>query len=238
MEPIMLARDIMTCTIATVRPDTKLADAANRMVADRISGLPVVDDDGRLMGVVTEGDLLRRCETGTEEQHSAWIDLLLGPGRLANDYVHSHSRTVRDIMTETVISVTENTPLTDIVRLMERHHIKRVPVLRGEALVGLVSRADLVRVLADKLNAASPVGMVDDAAIATALVAELAATKWANSHNVSVAVRGGVVTLEGAIFNEAIRPALRVAAENTPGVRAVEDHMVWVEPVTGTALGA
>jgi CBS domain-containing protein len=238
MEPIMLAQDIMTRTMATVRPDTKLAGAANRMVADHISGLPVVDDEGRLMGVVTEGDLLRRCETGTEKQHSGWIDLLLGPGRLADDYVHSHGRTVRDIMTEAVISVTENTPLSDIVRLMERHHIKRVPVVRGEALVGLVSRADLVRVLAEKMNAASPVGIMGDAAIATALVAEFADAKWANSHNVSVDVHGGVVTLEGAIFNEAIRPALRVAAENTPGVRAVEDHMVWVVPVTGTALGA
>jgi CBS domain-containing protein len=234
----MLAKDVMTRTVATARPEANLAEVAARMVADHISGLPVVDDGGRLMGVITEGDLLRRWETGTETHHAGWIDLLLGPGRLANDYVQSHSRTVRDVMTEAVVSVTEDTPLADVVKLMEKRHIKRVPVLRGEALVGLVSRADLVRALAQKLNARAPAGFISDLAIETALVAELTNSKWANSHNVSVAVRDGVVTLDGVIFNEAIRPALRVAAENTPGVKSVEDHMVWVEPVTGTALGA
>ena len=234
----MLARDVMTRAVATVRPDTNLAEVATRMVADHISGLPVVDDAGRLMGVITEGDLLRRWETGTEAHHAGWIDLLLGPGRLANDYVRSHGRTVRDVMTETVVSVSEDTPLADVVKLMEKRNIKRVPVMRGEALVGLVSRADLVRALAQKLNAAVPAGAVCDTAIETALVAELTNAKWANSHNVTVSAHDGVVTLDGVIFNEAIRPALRVAAENTPGVKAVEDHMVWVEPVTGTALGA
>jgi osmotically-inducible protein OsmY len=134
--------------------------------------------------------------------------------------------------------VTEDTPLDDVVTLMEKRHIKRVPVVRGDALVGLVSRADLVRALAEKLNAPAPAGVVSDEAIETALVAELTNSKWANSHNVTVSVRDGVVSLDGVIFNEAIRPALRVAAENTPGVKSVEDHMAWVEPVTGTALGA
>jgi CBS domain-containing protein len=234
----MLAKDIMTRTVATVRPETNLAEVATRMVTDHISGMPVVDDAGRLMGVITEGDLLRRWETGTETQHAGWIDLLLGPSRLANDYVQSHSRTVRDVMTDTVETVAEDTPLADVVKLMEKRHIKRVPVMRGEALVGLVSRADLVRALAKKLNAPAPAGSVSDEAIETALVAELADSKWANCHNVTVSVRDGVVTLDGVIFNEAIRPALRVAAENTPGVKAVEDHIAWVEPVTGTALGA
>ncbi len=234
----MLAQDVMTRAVGTVRPDTNLAEVARRMVNEHISGLPVVDDHGHLMGIVTEGDLLRRCETGTEKHHSGWFDLLLGPGRLADDYVRSHSRTVRDVMTEAVISVTEDTPLTDVVELMEKHHIKRLPVVRGEALVGLVSRSDFVRMLAEKLNAPAPEGAVSDAAIETALVAELTNAKWANSHNVTVGVHNGVVTLDGVIFNEAIRPALRVAAENTPGVKSVEDHMAWVEPVTGTALGA
>jgi CBS domain-containing protein len=181
---------------------------------------------------------LRRCETDTEARHSGWLDLLLGPGRLASEYVRSHGRTVRDVMTESVISVTEDTPLADIVKLMERRHIKRVPVTRGEALVGLVSRADIVRVLAAKLNATHPGGDVTDAAIETAVTAELAHARWANAHNVTIRVNAGVVTLEGVIFNEAVRPALRVAAENTPGVKEVEDHMVWVEPVTGATLGA
>jgi CBS domain-containing protein len=234
----MLAREIMTKTVATVRPDTNLAEVAKRMVADHISGFPVVDESGQLIGVITEGDLLRRWETGTETQHSGWMDLLLGPGRLAADYVRSHSRTVRDVMTDSVISVTEDTPLADVVKLMEKRNIKRVPVLRGEALVGLVSRADLVRTLAQKLKASASAEPQCDEAIETALVAELTNSKWANSHNVTVSVHDGVVTLDGVIFNEAIRPALRVAAENTRGVKSVEDHMAWVEPVTGTALGA
>ncbi|MEJ0046655.1 MAG: CBS domain-containing protein [Rhodospirillales bacterium] len=175
-----------------MRPDTKIAEVAARMVADRISGLPVVDDDGRLMGIVTEGDLLRRFETGTEKPHSGWLDLLLGPGRLADDYVRSHSRTVRDVMTETVVTVTEDTPLADIVKLIERRHIKRVPVVRGDALVGLVSRADIVRLLAETLKKEQPPQNVSDTAIETALVAELTQAKWANSHNVTVAVRDGV----------------------------------------------
>lgn len=234
----MLAQDVMTRTVATVHPETKLADVAARMVADHISGLPVVDDGGRLVGVVTEGDLLRRYETDTEARHAGWLDLLLGPGRLATEYVRSHGRTVRDVMSDNVVSVAEDTPLTEIVKLMERRHIKRVPVVRGEALVGLVSRADLVRVLAQRLAETPAAGSADDAVIEKAVAGELANAKWANAHNVTIHVSNGVVTLEGVIFNEAVRPALRVAAENTPGVRSVEDHMVWVEPVTGATLGA
>jgi CBS domain-containing protein len=235
----MLAKDVMTRTVATVRPQAKVVDVASRMVADHISGMPVVDDSGRLVGIITEGDLLRRCETDTEKHHGSWLDLLLGPGRLANEYVQSHGRTVRDVMTETVVAVGEETPLADVVKLMEKRHVKRVPVMHGDALVGLVSRADLVRVLAQKLKElAANEAPSDDRAIEQAIVAELNNAKWANAHNVSLSVAKGVVALEGVVFNEAIRPALIVAAENTPGVVSVLDHMVWVEPVTGTALGA
>lgn len=235
----MRAQDIMTRAVSTAHPETPLADIARRMVNERISGLPVVDDAGKLIGVVTEGDLLRRCETGTEATHSRFIDLLLGPGRLATDYVRSHGRRVRDVMTETPITVTEGTSLEDIVRLMEKKHIKRVPVMRGAVLVGLVSRSDLVRALADRLAAPdTATENAGDDTIRDAICAELANARWANAHNVTVAVDRGLVTLDGVIFNEAVRPALRVAAENTPGVRAVEDRMVWVEPVTGATLGA
>ena len=235
----MRAQDIMTRTVTTARPDTKLVDLANRMVAERISGLPVVDAGGKLVGVVTEGDLLRRCETGTEAQHGGFFALFRGPGRLADEYVRSHGRTVADVMTTDVLSVTEDTELADIVDMMIKRHIKRVPVVQGDALVGLVSRADIVRQLATKLNAQQPPAHpVDDATIAHAVRTELANAKWANAHNVIVSVNAGVVSLEGVIFNESIRDALRVAAENTEGVTKVEDHMVWVEPVTGAALGA
>jgi CBS domain-containing protein len=234
----MLAKDVMTRAVLTVGPDASLVEAANRMLDAHISGLPVVDAAGKLVGVLSEGDLLRRAETGTEPRHSGWLELFLGPGRLATEYVHAHARTVHDVMTDTPITVTEDTPLPEIVKLMEKRRIKRVPVLRGEALVGVVSRADIVRLLVEKLSAAPPVAAVSDSAIRDAVGKELSQSKWANAHNVSVLVDNGVVTLEGVLFNEAIRPALRVAAENTAGVRRVEDHMVWVEPVTGAALGA
>ncbi len=234
----MRAQDIMTRTVSTVRPATKLAELANKLVAEHVSGMPVVDDEGKLVGVVTEGDLLRRCETGTEAQHGVWFSLFRGPGRLADEYVRSHGRTVGDVMTQDVISVDENAELTDVVTLMTKRHIKRVPVLRDGKMVGLVSRADLVRVLAAKLNEIPTAENMDDSAIETAASQELGNAKWANAHNVTVHVKDGVCCLEGVIFNESVRDALRVAAENTPGVKAVEDHMVWVEPVTGAALGA
>jgi len=234
----MIAADIMTRTVCTVHPDTTLAELAARMVENHISGMPVVDDAGKLAGVVTEGDLLRRAETGTEPHHNGFMDLILGPGRLATDYVRARGRRVRDVMTANVIAVREDTPLAEVVNLLQKKHIKRVPVTRGEALVGVVSRADLVRLLAGKLAAPGAGAPQDDAHITDAICHELHAARWANAHNVSVAVKDGVVSLEGVIFNEAVRPALRVAAENTAGVKRVEDRMVWVEPVTGAALGA
>jgi len=234
----MRARDIMTRTVSTVRPDTRLAELANRLVAEHVSGMPVVNNDGRVVGVVTEGDLLRRCETGTEEHHGVWFTLFRGPGRLADEYVRSHGRTVKDVMTPDVISVSEDTELSDVVALMTKQGIKRVPVLTDGKLAGLVSRADLVRVLAEKLNEIPVAGAVDDSVIEKTVSQELSDSKWANAHNVIVSCHQGVVSLEGVIFNEAVRDALRVAAENTQGVRSVEDHMVWVEPVTGAALGA
>jgi CBS domain-containing protein len=234
----MLAQDIMTRTVITVRPGTRLVDAVSLLVEKRISGLPVVDDNNHLVGVLTEGDLLRRCEIETQKQHSGWLTLLLGPGHLAGEYVHSKGRTVRDVMTEDPVSVAENTPLADLVTLMEKRHFKRVPVLRGAELVGLVSRSDLVRLLLQKLSAPQDASDTSDAAIRDAVAAELNQTQWANTHNISVSVRDGVVDLTGVLFNEAVRPALRVAAENTPGVKTVNDHLVWVEPVTGAALGS
>jgi CBS domain-containing protein len=233
----MLAQDVMTRAVLTVAPDTKLVDAASRMLEAHISALPVVDEAGKLVGIISEGDLLRRTETGTEAHHAGWVELFLGPGRLATEYVRTHARTVRDVMTETPVTVAEDAPLADVVQLMERRHIKRVPVMRGEKMVGVVSRADLVRLLVRKIGA-TPTAIASDTAIHDAVCNELTQSKWANAHNVCVDVHGGVVTLEGVLFNEALRPALRVAAENTPGVKSVEDRMVWVEPVTGAALGA
>jgi CBS domain-containing protein len=187
--------------------------------------------------MLTEGDLLRRAETGTQRQRPRWLELLLGPGRLANEYVQTHGRKVGEIMTEDVVSVAEDTPLAEIVRLMERHRIKRLPVVHGDTLVGIVSRADLVRALGQLVDK-EPTSASDDDEIRKCVLAELAKTVWAPRVGITVAATDGVVELNGAITNEKEREALRVAAENVRGVKGVRDRLVWVEPVSGTVIGA
>jgi len=195
--------------------------------------LPVADGKTRLVGILTEGDLLRRSELGTAGQRSRWLDLLMS-GRLASEYVRTHTRRVSEIMTRDVVSVAEDTPLTEVVRLMERHRIKRVPVLRDGALIGIVSRADLLRAI-QRLLVAEPKTAASDETIRRHVLDELAQAPWA-PHGLTVDVANGVVTLDGVILDEQKRRALRVAAENVPGVKAVVDHIVWVEPVTGWVI--
>jgi CBS-domain-containing membrane protein len=200
------------------------------MFDHRISGLPVVDGKAGLVGILTEGDLLRRSELGTAGQRPRWLDLLM-TGRLASEYVRTNTRRVSEIMSRDVVSVPEDTPLPEVVRLMERHRIKRVPVLRDAALIGIVSRADLLRALQRLLVAESKTAASDET-IRRHVIDELAQAPWA-PHGLTVDVANGVVTLDGVILDEQKRKALRVAAENVPGVKAVVDHIVWVEPVTG-----
>lgn len=229
--------DVMSRNPITVPAEAGLAEAVRLMFDHRVSGLPVVDAKAGLVGILTEGDLLRRGEIGTAAgQRSRWLDLLMRPGRLASDYVRTHTRRVGEIMSRDVVSVTEDTPLTEIVRLMERHRIKRVPVLRDGALIGIVSRADLLRAL-QRLLVAEPETAASDETIRQHVLAELAQAPWA-PHGLTVDVVNGVVTLDGVILNGQMRGALRVAAENVPGVKAVVDHIVWVEPVSGMIVEA
>jgi predicted transcriptional regulator len=206
------------------------------MLDNRISGLPVIDA-GRLVGILTECDLLRRSETGTERHRPRWLEILMGPGRLADEYVRTHGRKVEEIMTRQPVSVTPDTPLDEIVALMERRRIKRVPVLDGDVPVGIVSRADLLRALARTLEEQQGAAAGDDE-IRERILAELAKVSWVPRDGLAITVVDGVVALDGVILDEKERAALRVAAENVPGVRAVEDRLVWVEPVSGTIIDA
>ena len=226
----MNAGEVMSRNPIAVPAEAGLAEALRLMFDHRISGLPVVDGEAGLVGILTEGDLLRRSELGTAGQRSRWLDLLM-TGRLASEYVRSNTRRVSEIMTRDVVSVAEDTPLTEVVRLMERHRIKRVPVLREGALIGIVSRADLLHAL-QRLLVAEPKTAASDETIRRHVLDELAQAPWA-PHGLTVDVANGVVTLDGVILDEQKRSALRVAAENVPGVKAVVDHIVWVEPVTG-----
>jgi CBS domain-containing protein len=231
----MKAADIMTRDVVSVRPETTLAEAVRLMLARQISGLPVVDGDGRLVGMLTEGDLLRRAETDTERRRARWLELLLGPGRMAEEYVRTHGRRIAEIMTPEVVAVAQEAPLDEVVRLMERHRIKRVPVLRDGALVGIVSRADLLRALSGLLERGEE-GGGGDAVIRERVLAEMTRAAWAPREGITVTVTGGIVALDGVVTDDKERTALRVAAENVPGVKAVRDRLVWVEPVSGTVV--
>ena len=231
----MQARDVMTRGIISVDPNATVLQAARLMLQHHISGLPVVDAAGKLVGVLSEGDFLRRQETGTDRRRSRWLEFLTGPGRMAADYSHSHGRKVAEVMTADVQSVDENTSLEDVVRLMEKHRIKRVPVMRGGALVGIVTRSNLMHAMVSLAHAAPPLAK-GDTAIRERMLAIMQHETWAPLAMTNVVVRDGVVKLWGVIIDERQREALKVAAENIPGVKAVDDHLTLVEPMSGIAI--
>jgi CBS domain-containing protein len=230
----MKASDVMTRKVLTVGPETSVAHAIRLMLDSNVSGLPVLDD-GKVVGIVTEGDLLRRGETGTQRRRPRWLEILMGPGRMADEYVTTHGRKVQEIMTADLVSVAGDTPLEEVVGWMERRRIKRVPVIEGDALVGIVSRLDLLRALLRTIEMEHSEERDDDE-IREQILAELAKAAWAPRDGLSVSVKDGVVDLNGVILEEKEREALRVLVENVPGVRSVEDHLVWVEPVSGTVI--
>jgi CBS domain-containing protein len=233
----MQVKDIMTSKVLSVEANTSVFEAIRSMLQHKISGLPVVSADGALLGIVTEGDFLRRAETATERRRPRWLEFLMGPGRLADDYVHTRTRRVADVMTPDPYTVTESTSLEDVVRIMEKHRIKRLPVLRGKLVVGIVSRANLLHALAS-LAPDAPAPAPTDGAIRERLMAELERQKWAPLGWLNVVVQNGVVELWGTITDERERRALIVAAQNIPGVKDVHDHVVWIEPTSGVVIDA
>lgn len=220
----MNAGDIMTVGAATVRPDDTVGEAARMMLQYQISGLPVVDDNGRLVGIVSETDFLRRSELGTERR-SNWLELLVGSGPQAEAYIRSHGQKVSDVMTRDVVTVRPDAPVREIVELMERHGIKRLPVVEGPKVVGMVSRANLIRILA-RLAESAPPPPANDRQIQSRLRNEIDRLDWAPRAALNIRVENGIVHLWGTIFDERERHALKVAAESIPGVKGVEDHLV------------
>ena len=227
----MNAADLMTSFVVTVSSDATIEYAAQLMLQYRISGLPVTDRDGAVLGIITESDLLRRAETGTEKRHARWVSLLIGPGRLAQEYVHTHGRKVGEVMTERVFTATPRTPLSELVALMETKHVKRLPVVDHGRLVGIVSRADVMAALVGLLSE-EPAGTRTDTEIRKQILEEIDRQPWGPRDSVDAIVTNGVVILKGTITDERERAALCVAAENVPGVKAVHDRLVWVEPVS------
>jgi CBS domain-containing protein len=235
MEMTMKANDVMTPFVISVTPDATVTDAAQIMLETGVSGLPVINSAGKLVGMLTEGDLLRRAETGTEHERPRWLEYILGPGKAAQEFVRVHGRKVAEVMTDDPVSVTRETELEDVVKLMERRRLKRVPVIQGNEVVGIISRANLVAALVTAAKHAPAVAAADRR-IRDEIFSEMKKTTWAPIATVSVSVENGVVTLSGAVFDENTRRALVVLAENVPGVKSVQDEMVWIEPSSGFAV--
>ena len=227
----MIVADIMTHPALAIDPQAPLLQAIRLMTVHRVSGLPVVGPEGQVVGILTEGDLLRRVETGTAGEQPGWLASFLLPGRSAQKYVATHGRRVGDVMTTGVIAVTEDTSLAEAVELMQRHRVRRLPVVRDGRLLGVVSRADLVRQLGEMLAAAAP--STDDGALQQAVVDAMDREPWARGHMVSVAAKDGVVQLDGCLFDMNAREALGVLAESVPGVQRVENRIVCIEPYSG-----
>ena len=221
----MNAADVMVTNVITVGLDACLQDVAHLLLTNRISAVPVVDSDGKVVGIVSEGDLMRRAEAGTGRRRSWWLSLLTGKEGLAAQYVKEHSRKVADVMTRDVITATPDTPLQDIANILEKNSIKRVPIIEDGKMVGLVSRANLLQALAS-LRKQIEGGTPNDTKIRETVVQRLNAEPWLRSSLINVIVQDGTVELWGIVDSPTEKKAVRVAAEETPGVRAVNDNLI------------
>lgn len=230
----MRAHQIMTRSVITTSPDTTILEAAKTMLQHHVSGLPVVDAASKLVGIVSEGDFIRRSEIGTQRKRGRWLKFLLGAGVAATDYVHEHGRKVSEVMTTDPITVVEDATLEQIVTSMETNGVKRLPVVRGGKLVGIVSRANLLQAVASLVREI-PDPTADDDHIRSRVIAAIEKNDW-SPYGLNVIVRDGIVHLSGVITDESSRQAAMVAAENVAGVSKVHDHLCWVDTMSGMYL--
>jgi len=232
----MLVREAMTPNVIGVKESATLAQAIETMLRARISALMVFDERGAVVGVLSEGDLMRRGELGTQGGHPHWLEWFLNNGRLASAYAHTRGRRVGEVMTRDVLSIADDADLSAAVDLMMRRRVKRLPVRRDGKFVGVISRADLLKALYAALpREAAP---KSDDEICAAIRTEIDAQPWAPRASVSVSARNGEVTFEGAITDDRQRAGLRVIAENIAGVKVVHDRLTWIEPNSGFVIPA
>jgi CBS domain-containing protein len=235
-EIFMRAHQIMVRSVITVSPEATILEAANTMLRSHVSGLPVVDATGKLVGVVSEGDFIRRSEIGTQRKRGRWLKFLLGSSVAATDYVHEHGRKVADVMTADPVTIAEDATLEEIVTSMETNGVKRLPVMRDGKLVGIVSRANLLQAVAS-LTREIPDPTADDDHIRSRIIAVLENNDW-SPFGLNVVVRDGIVHLSGVITDEGSRQAAMVAAQNVTGVKKVHDHLCWVDTMSGMYLNS
>ena len=229
----MHAQDVMTTVVATISADATVQDAAKLMLARRVSALPVTDREDRVVGIVSEGDLVRRAELGTARSRSWWLELLTPNRTLATDYVKAHGQKVSELMTRDIVTAKSDTPIADIALMLEENAIKRVPIVDKGRLVGIVSRANLIQALAGKPAEPKAKQKREDSEIRSDALAALADEPW-RPWLVNITVHYGAANLWGVVNTEEARLAAGVAVENVPGVLAVHNHIIvrprnWAE---------
>jgi len=226
----MLAKDIMTTSVVTISPDDSVEDIAKLLVQSGISAVPVVDAGDALLGLVSEGDLMRRQESGTEGHRAWWLNLLTGPQEAAQDFIKTHGRKAEDVMTRNVVTVKEDTSVGEIAQILERRRIKRVPVVRNGKIVGIVSRANLLHGLATHKDSITVTPTADDRTIREAVQALVKREDWISHGSLNVVVAAGVVELWGWVNSEDERKALMTAVREIDGVKDVVDHLGKIAP--------
>jgi CBS domain-containing protein len=232
----MRAHQIMIRPVITVTPETSIVEAANIMLQKHVSGLPVIDATGKLVGIVSEGDFIRRSEIGTQRKRGRWLRFILGPGKSASDFVHEHGRKISEVMTRSPLTIADDTALAEIVELMEKNNVKRLPVIRADMVVGIVSRANLLQAVAS-LAREVPDPTADDDHIRNRVIDAMEKNDWC-PFGLSVIVKDGIVHLSGVITEERSRQAAVVAAETVEGVKKVHDHLCWVDTMSGMYLNS
>jgi CBS domain-containing protein len=230
----MQVKDAMTTNVIGIQSEASIAQAIEIMLRSHISALPVFDEKQALAGILSEGDLLRRAELGTEKRRPRWLEFLIGPGSFASAYVHTHGRKVDEVMTTNVVTIEPTAPLGEAVDLMNHHNIKRLPVMQNGFVIGIIARADLLRAMAALLPTPSKIST--DTEIRASILDQLKQQDWTPIASIAVDVRQGVVELRGSFSDERQRQAIKVIVENVPGVTAIHDHLIWVEPNTGVYL--
>lgn len=229
---MLKAADIMYSAVVTATPDHTVQDAAGLMVENGISGLPVVDKSGKLVGLISESDLMRHAEAGTEHHRSWWLQAFMGRDNLAREYVKENARRVSDVMTRTVITATPETPVRELAELLEHNSIKRLPIVSGGKVVGIVSRANLLRALARGELATQHKAVKSDEDLRQAVLARISAEPWARTALINIGANAGAIKLSGIVDSTAEKRALRLAAELTEGVKTVEDATM-IRPIGG-----
>jgi len=229
------AADVMVSNVVTVTPESSVEEVAETLLDNRISAVLVVSKGGELVGIISEGDLIRRSEIDTERRRSRWLALLIGAQPLAAEYLKSHARRAADVMTRDIILSTPDTPLREIAALLEKNGIKRVPIVKNGQLVGIVSRANLVQALATARKEIKAAAATSDRMVREELLSRLRMEPWARTSRLNVIVHDGTVELWGTVRSRAEKQAIRLAAELSPGVRAVSDNLI-VEHSTSLSL--